>query len=223
MCGRIRGEIFLKVIILKVEENFFREMYHQICLLTDAALARKFYDMLEMPTGEFPDGLLTYGYIDKSAGFTFSILGGAKISGARLKIFPINYKKAAFVRRGGASEADVKILTDDYALAFRDRMQMINDVYSVDDAREQTRFIKNLDAFRHPDYPDDVVVYFFHAKDKPELLWVRCLSVDENILTGELLNEPTKDFGCHAGDKIKFGLAQIGEQNILLYLPTMGA
>lgn len=205
---------------MKVEEIFFREMYHQLCLLKDAGLAKKFYDMLDMPPGERPDGLLTYGYIDKDAGFTFSILGGAQTAGDRLKIFPINYKAAALVRRGEASDANVKILSDDYALAFRDRVQMINDTFAVDEAREQTRFIKNLDAFRHPDYPDDVVVYFFSAEHKPELLWVRCLSIDENILTGELLNEPTKDFGCHAGDKIKFGVAQIGEQIILLHLPT---
>lgn len=205
---------------MKVEEIFFRDMYHKICLLIDAGLAQKFSDMLEMPPGEKPDGLLTYAYIDKDAGFTFSVWGGAKTSGSRLKIFPINYKQAAFVRRGGASGADVKILTDDYALAFRDRMQMINDCYAVDESREQTRFIKNLDAFRHPDYPDDVVVYFLSAEHNPELLWVRCMSVDESILTGELLNEPTKNFGCHVGDKIKFGVAQIGEQNILLYLPT---
>ena len=205
---------------MRVEEIFFREMYHQICLLIDADLAKKFYDMLEMDECEKPDGLLTYGYIDESAGFTFSILGGAQTSGGRLKIFPINYKKAALIRRSGVADADVKILTDDYALAFRDRMQMINDTYAVDDAKEQTRFIKNLDAFRHPHYPDDVIVYFLSKDDKPELLWVRCISVDENILTGELLNEPTKDFGCHVGDKIKFGVAQIAEQNILLYLPT---
>lgn len=205
---------------MKVEEIFFREMYRQICLLIDADLAKNFYDMLEMPPGEKPDGLLTYGYIDKDAGFTFSILGGAQTAGGRLKIFPINYKQAAFVRRAGASEADVKILTDDYALAFRDRMQMINDSYAVNESREQTRYIKNLDAFRHPDYPDDVVVYFLDGEHKPELLWVRCKGVDENILTGELLNEPRSDFGCHAGDSIKFGVAQVNEQNILLHLPT---
>ena len=205
---------------MRVEEKFFREMYHQICLLTDADLAKNFIDMLEMDAGEKPDGLLTYGYIDAEAGFTFSILGGSQTAGGKLKIFPINYKKAAIVRRRAADDADVKILTDDYALAFRDRMEMINDAFSVDEAKEQTRFIKNLDAFRHPDYPDDVVVYFLSAEHKPELMWVRCMSVDENILTGVLLNEPTKDFGCHAGDLIKFGVAQINEQNILLYLPT---
>ena len=205
---------------MKVEEKFFRDMYRQICLLTDADLAKKFIDMLDMPAGERLDGLLTYGYIDKDAGFTFNILGGAQISGGRLKIFPINYKEAALIRRGAAGSAEIKILTAEYSLAFRDRMAMIDDAYAVDAAKEQTRLIKNLDDFRHPHYPDDVAVYFFSEQHKPELMWVRCESVEENILTGELLNEPTKNFGCHVGDKIKFGVVQFGEQNILLHLPS---
>ena len=207
---------------MKVEEIFFRDMYKQICLLTSARLVKgiNLNIMPEIPPDEKLDGFLTYAYIDKAAGFTFGILGGAKTSGGQLKIFPINYKEAAVIRRSAADAAELKILSNDYSLAFRDRIQIINDAHSVDDAKEQTRFIKNLDAFRHPHYPDDVAVYFFSAEHKPELLWVRCQSVDENILTGELLNEPTKDFGCHAGDKIIFGVAQIGEQNILIWLPT---
>lgn len=202
---------------MKVEEIFFREIYRQICLLTDPALAKNFADMFD---GERLDGLLTYGYIDATAGFTFSILGGAQVSGGRLKIFPINYNEAAFVRRSAAYNSEVKILGDEYRLAFRDRMQMINDAYAVDSAREETRLIKNLDAFRHPNFPDDVTVYFLDGEHKPELMWVRCLAVDENILSGELLNEPRSDFGCHAGDTIKFGVAQVNGQNILLHLPT---
>ncbi len=206
---------------MKVEEIFFRDMYKQICLLKSARLVKEINlrEMLEMYPDEKLDGFLTYGYIDKTAGFTFSIFGGAKISGGQIKIFPINYNEIALIRRGAADSAEVKILSEEYSLAFRDRIQMINDNYSVDNAREQTRFIKTLDAFRHPHYPDDVVVYFFSEKHKPELMWVRCLSIDENILTGELLNEPTKNFGCHAGDKILFGAAQIGGQNILIHLP----
>lgn len=205
---------------MKVEEIFFRDMYHQICLLADSELAGNFVKMLDMPEDEPLDGLLTYGYIDETAGFNFAILGGAQISDGQLKIFPINYNEAAFVRRSDADSSDVKILTTDYRLAFRDRMAMINDAHFVSDAKEQTRMIKTLDAFRHPYYPDDVVVYFLSAEHKPELLWVRCTSVDENILAGELLNEPTKNFGCHVGDTIKFGVAQINGQNILLHLPT---
>lgn len=211
----------MEMIVLKVEEIFFREIYHQICLLNDAGVvaAVNLREVFDFPPDEKLDGFLTYGYIDGEA-FVFEILAGARLNGEHVKIFPASYKKSVKLKHGQVDVAELKILTAEYALAFRDRIQMINDRISVDDAKEQTRFIKNLDAFRHPDYPDDVVVYFFSAEDKPELLWARCVSVDENILTGELLNEPTKYFGCHAGDKIKFGVARIGEQNILLHLPT---
>ena len=208
---------------MKVEEIFFRDMYKQICLLTSARLVKKINlrDVFDNPPDENLDGFLTYAYIDGET-FIFEIMAGAKTLGGRLKIFPASYKKSVKLKRAEVDDVELKILTAEYSVAFRDRVQMISDKIS-DAAKEQTRLIKNLDAFRHPHYPDDVVVYFFSAKHKPELLWVRCLSVDENILTGELLNEPTKNFGCHAGDKILFGVAQFGEQNILIHLPAKEA
>ena len=209
------------MVILRVEEMFFRDMYKQICLLTAPKLAEKvkLRDVFEFPPDEKLDGFLTYAYIDGET-FIFEILAGVQLAAGRIKNFVGSYKKSAKLKRSQVEDADIKILTAEYSLPFRDRIEMINDRIPADDAKEQTRLIKNLDAFRHPHFPDDVVVYFFSADNKPELLWVRCASVDENILKGELLNEPTKDFGCHAGDMILFGVAQIGGQNILIYLPN---
>lgn len=195
-------------------------MYRQICLLTDADLVASinWRDAFDYPPDEKFDGFLTYAYIDGET-FVFEILAGVQLSGKRIKNTVASYKKSVKLKRSTVDDVEIRIVTAEYSLPFRDRIAMINDRNEPDDAREQTRLIKNLDAFRHPHYPDDVVVYFFGAEQKPELLWVRCASVDENILTGELLNEPTKDFGCHAGDLIKFGVAQIGGQNILIHLP----
>lgn len=206
---------------LKVEEIFFRDMYHQICLLTDSEVvnAVNLRDVFDFPPDEKLDGFLTYAHIDAET-FAFEILAGARREIDRVKIFPASYKKSVKLKRSQVDGAELTILTAGYSLAFRDRIQMINDRSTVDNAREQTRMIKTLDAFRHPHYPDDVVVYFLDETHKPELLWVRCLAVDENILTGELLNEPRSDFSCHAGDKIIFGVAQVNGQNILLNLPT---
>ncbi len=206
---------------MKVEEIFFRDMYRQICLLSSAGVvaAVNLRGVFDYPPDEKLDGFLTYAYVDGET-FVFEILAGAKLAGGRIKIFPSSYKKSVKLKRGAVDDAELRIVTAEYALPFRDRIAIINDRSESDAAREETRLIKNLDAFRHPHYPDDVVVYFMSAEHKPELLWVRCLAVDENILTGELLNEPQSDYGCHAGDRIKFGVAQIGEQNVLLYLPA---
>ena len=206
---------------MKVEEIFFREMYHQICLLTGANVisAVNLRDVFDFPPDEKLDGFLTYAYIDGET-FTFEILAGARLNGERVKIFPASYKKSVKLKRSQVDAAALKILTAEYSVAFRDRIQMIVDRIDFDAAKVETRFIKNLDDFRHPNYPDDVAVYFFSANHKPELLWVRCVAVDENILTGELLNEPRSDLNVHEGDKIKFGVAQINGQNILIHLPT---
>ena len=206
---------------MRVEEVFFRDMYRQICLISGAGVVAlvNLRDAFDYPPDEKLDGFLTYAYIDGET-FVFEVLAGARLEANRIKVFPSSYKKSVKLKRGQVDAAEIKIVTSEYSLPFRDRIAIITDRTDADDAKEQTRLIKNLDAFRHPHYPDDVVVYFFSAEHKPELLWVRCVSVDENILAGELLNEPTKDFGCHAGDLIKFGVAQINEQNILLNLPT---
>ena len=164
---------------MKVEEIFFRDMYKQICLLTAPNLIKKvnLRDVFEFPPDEKLDGFLTYAYIDGET-FVFEILAGVQLVANRIKNFVASYKKSAKFKRGQVEDAELKILTAEYSLPFRDRIAMINDRIPTDDAKEKTRLIKNLDAFRHPHYPDDVVVYFFSAEDKPELLWVRCASVD---------------------------------------------
>ena len=204
---------------MKVEDISFRDVYRQICLLTGANVvaAVNARDIFDFPPDEKFDGFLAYATIADEI-FGFEILAGAQVVGNRIKIFPGSYKKSVRLKRAQADNVDLKIVTAEYALPFRDRLALIDD--RIASEREQTRRIKTLDAFRHPDYPDDVVVYFMSAAHKPELLWVRCLSIDENILTGELLIEPRNDFDCHAGDEIKFGVAQVNGQNILLHLPT---
>ncbi|MCR5834808.1 MAG: DUF2314 domain-containing protein [Selenomonadaceae bacterium] len=206
---------------MKVEEIFFREMYRQICLLIgdETVAAVNLRSVFDFVPEEKIDGFVTYGYIDGET-FTFEILAGAQCRGDKVKIFPASYKKSVKLKRSVVDTTEIKIVTAQYSLAFRDRIQMINDRIAEDTAREQTRFIKTLDGFRHPHYPDDVVVYFFVNESEPELLWVRCVSVNENILTGKLLNEPRNDFGCHEGDTVKFGVAEINGQNILIYLPS---
>ena len=204
---------------MKVEEIFFRDIYHQICLLTGTGVVAliNVNEVFDFPPDEKFDGFLTYAYIDDAA-FVFEILAGAQVVGERVKIFPAGYKKSVKLKRGQVDDAELRILTEEYSLAFRDKIQMIND-RTFDAALERVRLVKNLDAFRHPHYPDDVIVYFLSQDSKPELLWVRSLSVDEKILTGKLLNEPTKNFGCHEGDEIKFGVIQVNKDKILIYLP----
>lgn len=215
----MRGKIFLEMIALRIDEKSFRELYRQICLLASAELVDKINprDVFDFPPDEKLDGFLTFANVDGNA-FVFEILAGAQVIGDRVKVFPASYKKSRKLKRSEVGDVELRILTADYSVAFRDRIQMIGD-RSTDAARSQTRLIKTIDDFRHPDYPDDVAVYFFDENHRPELLWVRCKGVDENILTGELLVEPRQNFNLHTGDTVKFGVAEVNAQNILIHLP----
>lgn len=196
---------------MKVSEKIFRDMYRQVCLLENPALAEKINPraVFDYPPDEKLDGFVVYGYIDEEAGFSFKILAGAQISDNRLKIFPASYKKNFVLRRAEVDDAEIKFLAEDYAVAFRDKIQVINDNFATNPAKEQTRFVKTIDSLRHPNYPDDVLVLFHGENFQPEQAWVRCVAVEENLITGVLLNELRQNFGFTVGDKIVFGVTEI--------------
>ena len=78
------------------------------------------------------------------------------------------------------------------------------DDYAVEEDIEESRKMKVLDAFRSPEYPDDVLVYLLKVGNKPEACWVRIEGLMENQIIGTLLNEPEQNFSYHVGEKIAF-------------------
>lgn len=214
---------FRAVVVECGERNFggdalknFREMYRKICLVTGSDVLSKVNqrDVFDYPPDENLDGFVTYGYVDAETGFNFKILAGAQLDGDKIKIVPASYKKNFSIRRAEILGAKVQILPDKFASAFKDRLQVISDAYAQDAAKEQTRLVKTIDALRHPNFPDDVAVYFHGEKFQPELGWVRCVSVEGNLICGVLIHELQQDFGVHTGDAVKFGVADFNGEII---------
>lgn len=201
---------------MKVYETNFRGTYKQICLLTGAEILGKvkLRDIFDYPVEEQMDGFLTYGYVDEETGLNFKIIAAAQLDGDKIKVFPSSYKKNVAVRRADIEDVEIKILSEKYAAAFRDKIKVLEDTFAFDAAKEKTRYIKTIDTLRHPNFPDDVAVYFHGENLQPELAWVRCISVEENLITGILLHELQQDFGVHAGDKINFGVADFNGEII---------
>ncbi len=201
---------------MKVYEKNFRETYKQICLLTGAEILEKIKlrDIFDYPVEDEMNGFITYGYIDENTGFNFKVLAGAQIDGDKIKVFPASYKKGVAVRRADIEDVEIKILAEKYSSAFTDRIKVIEDTFAFDAAKEKTRYIKTLDTLRHPNFPDDVAVYFHGENLQPEIGWVRCTEVEGNLLTGILLHDLQQDFGVHSGDKINFGVADFNNKII---------
>ncbi len=190
----------------------FREMYQKICLVTGIEINP--LKVFDYPPEEKLDGFVAYGYVDAETGFNFKILAGAQLDGDKIKIVPASYKKNFSIRRAEILGASVQILPDKFASAFKDRLQVISDAYAHDESKEQTRLVKTIDALRHPNFPDDVAVYFHGENFEPEQAWVRCEAVEGNLIRGVLIHELRQDFGVHVGDEIKFGVADFNGEII---------
>ena len=105
---------------MRVEEIFFRDMYRQICLLTDKNLVAsvKLRDAFDYPPDEKLDGFLTYAYIDGET-FVFEILAGVQLAGNRIKNTVASYKKSVKLKRSQVDDAELRILTAEYSLPQR--------------------------------------------------------------------------------------------------------
>ena len=201
---------------MKVCEKNFRETYKKICLLTGEEILEKINlrDIFDYPVEEKMDGFLTYGYIDGATGFNFKIVAAAQLDGEKIKVFPSSYKKNVAVRRAEIEDVEIKILPENYAGAFTDKIKVLEDTFAFDAAKEKTRYIKTIDTLRHPNFPDDVAVYFHGENFQPEIGWVRCIEVEGNLLTGTLLHDLQQNFGVKSGDKINFGVADFNGEII---------
>lgn len=201
---------------MRVCETNFRETYKKICLLTGAEILQKINlrEVFDYAVEDELGGFIAYGYVDAVTGFNFKIFAGAQLDGDKIKVFPASYKKSVVIRRAEIPNVEVKILPDKYAAAFTDRIKVLEDTYAYDAAREKTRYIKTIDSLRHPDFPDDVAVYFHGENLEPEPAWVRCAEVDGNLLTGELLHELKQNFGVGTGDRVSFGVADFNGEII---------
>ena len=202
--------------ILKVYEKNFRETYRQICLLSGAEIVQKINlrEIFDYPVEEEMDGFLTFGYIDEDAGFNFRILAAAQLDGDKIKVFSSSYKKVKSIRRAEIPDVEIKILSEKYFAAFQDKIKVLEDTFAFDAAKEKTRYIKTIDKLRHPNFPDDIAVYFHGENFQPEIGWVRCTEVERNLLTGVLLHDLQQPFEVRKGDKINFGVADFNGEII---------
>lgn len=191
---------------MKVSEVSFRDVYHQVCYISNGESFRLFAEHL--PNSAKATGVLAYGYIDHQAGLTFEILSCAKLgTGDSLSVFEgidnasLKYRAASIMESELYPIADKRIKS-----LFKEKIRMVNEGYKASTSVESTRALTVIDGSRSPEYPDDVMVILLHGDNRPEGCWVRCEGLGDGCIKGELLNEPNADFKVHCGDTIEFGV-----------------
>lgn len=193
---------------MKYKETGFRTLYRKFTVFM-------YTDTLREVTKNFPGAeqgncILTYGYIDRSAGLTLEILAVGVAEKDNVTFFDGTDTYRSFLRIGAVMEQEFFSLRDEDGSLYAEHATKIKQLrhYDVSQEVEQTRQMNFLDASRDPAYIDDVLVYLFKESLSPEGCWVRITGLEERSLKGTLLNEPNQNFGCHRGEELSFFVQQ---------------
>ena len=201
---------------MKYSEVGFRAFYHNFIVVP-------IKDSLKGVLKEFPGAdrancILTYGYIDRMAGFTLEVLAAAFMDNEEMSFGVGNAELLSKIRIESVIDDECYYVDDEddsmYKL-YSDKLDMLKN-YAAGDGVEESRNMDFLDGSRSPEYPDDVLVYLLKNGNKPEGCWVRIDALAEHEIIGTLLNEPNQDFGYHAGNRIAFYVHQTENKEIIL-------
>lgn len=201
---------------MKCSEVGFRAFYHNF-------IAVPMKDNLKAVVQDFPGAdkancILTYGYIDHTAGLTLEVLAAAFKDDEGFSFEVGNTEISSKIRIGSVMEDECFYFDDEDGKLYKryaDKVDMLES-YSVGDEIEESRTMDFLDGSRSPEYPDDVLVYLLKNGNNPEGCWVRIEALAEHQIIGTLLNEPDQDFDYHEGERIAFYVHQTEDKEIVL-------
>ena len=188
---------------MKFSEVGFRAFYHNFIVVPMKDSLKGI--LKDFPGVDSANCILTYGYIDRMAGFTLEILAAASMDSEKLSYGAGNSERLSKIRIESVMEDECFFIDDED-----------DSMYNAGDEVEETRNMDFLDSSRSPEYPDDVLVQLLKNGNKPEGCWVRIDALAEHEIIGTLLNEPNQDFGYHAGNQVAFYVHQTENKEIIL-------
>ena len=164
------------------------------------------------------NSLLCYGYVDRTAGLTYQTVAAMMYVDGDYSVVDTAQVVSMKIRADSVTKEDIipisnKALFKQYAHI----VENIDEFYYTDPEVEKCRAIKELDQFRHADFPDDLQVMFIKEGLRPEGIWVRTTKLQgyDNgtfLLEGKMLNAPHADFGVKCGDTILLGSGIVDAQ-----------
>lgn len=190
--------------------SLYREDWHNICNTLVYLRCKEKMDLLKKAGFEVDprnDGVLALCFIDHEQGLSFYVIAAAHIRADNIFVSKENPASQVLLR--ASSMQNALCLKSDYINADVSRYesyvtQIVRQYeYGLDDAIKM-RGITELDDFRKPFFPDDVEVLLLSKELEQERVFVRLCKYGQGCLYGELLDEPTQDFGIHKGQQIDF-------------------
>lgn len=179
----------------------FREVEKKLCIYVDELSVKLLSPDVEA------NALLCMGYVDHTAGLTYEALALANYCDGDYSVVWESKEVGLKIRAEATTNKIIMPIENKVLLnKFQHRIENLELYYKDEDA-VNCRAIKELDRFRHPDFPDDLAVIIVKEGLKPETIWVRAnhlTTYNNEIISfkGQLLNEPYSDFGIHINQEI---------------------
>lgn len=179
----------------------FRDVEKKLCIIVDEQTPKLLSPDVEA------NALLCMGYVDHTAGLTYEALALANYCDGDYSVV-WEAKDIGLKIRAEATANNIIMPIENKVLMnkFKFRIDLLDTYYQNADFLE-CRSIRELDEFRHPEFPDDLAMILAKVGNKPEKIWVRTISfnganTEIMSLKVQLLNEPFEDFGVHIHDTI---------------------
>ena len=207
----------------------FRDVLGKLCIVRDS-WSLKSYTQHAIDGCEKLDGanaLLCYAYMDNMMGLTYQVFaavfyheGDYYLVGEREKL---DYKiRAESLVYNRVYPIDNKALD----IKYKEQKEFIDNHYMSNENMKEMLAFEELDVFRHPACPNDVIVTLYSDKyEKCEGVWVKLTGKlnekahGEDVFKGKLLSEPWKDYGVHGAEDIYFIHHKVDDHSVLLYSP----
>ena len=164
------------------------------------------------------NALLTYCYLDSMCGLSYKAICGAYVSDeGKVEYHNARKMTVGLTLREGGLECDAAIFDEEDMPLFREEAERIKANYGY--KKESTNISEDVpfDEYRHPSYPNDILVSFFAPDKKLEKIWVTEQERSrDGVLTAKVLNEPFDSLmGVHEGDTVKVIPYDTGDGKII--------
>ena len=196
-----------------IDQFSFRQLHHRYLLLVNDNENLNVLKLTSFPHEEKDNAILLYGYIDSTAGLSFEMLSFAYFSWDG----SVQYRAASpdtsmKLRYDSIHGTLISVPYSDAMASFQWKVDSCNTHYRADPAVEAFREIKCIDSSRHPQYPDDLIVFFVKDGMKPEGIWCRICGQRNGHICGVLLNAPYGYFGVTQGDIVEIEPIRVGDE-----------
>ncbi len=153
------------------------------------------------------NAILTYCYLDSVCGMSYKVICPARKRGSEISYhIPENVATAVTLREGALECQAIVIDEDDQSVEqFKEEVDLIKKCYGYHLDSTDVSDEDPFSEFRHPAYPNDILVNFMSPDHKIEKMWVTQKDIREDgIVVAQLINEPYNALmGVHEGDLVE--------------------